>query len=1215
MASCIPPHEKQSNHSVAWLLCAACGPLSETLAQQAGFSLQEEAGLKYSGRSYEVVEAIPFPMLRQWVAENEEAQEGIARVEAARHRYEEKQRPITHAEMAGSARAALVLGNTREFVRLYEYYTQEQAYKWHPDPEHYRFWDAVLGPGWQGADAVPEGEARREIALLVASATAFFAPPFGGIKGKGLCGAPEKEEWLEVAAALRVADVSALNGLMVKGSEAAVAGIKLLAGAFSEAQAEFERLFGRGVDNRYGVMNQHGLPLLVYALVGGVICGAAPRFLHAWLDYARYMTQYSFSPLLVEQQQEMMRFLDHLERVDDLMNHNGSTAGMPEFNGALSCLPFAMAYPALPGWLRQQLNADTLAEAVETLSRRDRLLLLARYGASGLREVSLLSPAHRRTLEALLEGVEEAVMPRMQSPAPERALSALAEVMQKASRWGSSLRQMRMSLSPTLFAFRHEGGGVCIDMEDEEYLSQWDDSPALRCMKKYARDGRLMLEGASAAEFTRLFAVMEAQVDIAGSLAQKDEEPVDSAPQPVLLLSHEGGGRCLAAVRLRLLPGSNLLVSPGVGLGVPVVETAEGGAVPVLRHIAAEYAFEEQAAARLLAAGYEDARELAQGTIEVKGFDQLAQLLHACRECGLDTCWEKGYVLQLHQPQRGLELRLGKGGAADWLELGGELPVDESRVLELSTLLDAFGTRSGNILRIDADEYVVLTPSLERQLTLLELIRQEKRGHMGIAASALPLLEALESEENSAAAHHHPPALPQGLQATLRPYQVDGYRWLVTRAEAGMGALLADDMGLGKTMQVLAFLLHAAAKKEAGPVLVIAPVSLLGNWAEEAARFAPSLRVSIYDPKKTTCLEGISAGSLMLASYGQIVSRLQGFAAVEWDTLVLDEAQNIKNPDSQRAQAVCSLRARVRLCLTGTPIENSLLDLWSQMRFLNPGLLGARSAFQQRFKKAKQLELLRHVLTPLVLRRTKAEVLQQLPPLTETIEWVDFSDEERAFYESLRRAAVAKLEQRDNTGGQGSISILADLMRLRRACCHGKLALAEFAGSSAKLAVMAERVEELRAAGRRALIFSQFTDVLDLAGEALQAQGISCLRLDGSTPARQRSKIVRDFQKGKADTFLISLKAGGAGLNLTAADYVMLLDPWWNPAVEAQAAGRSHRLGQRQPVTLCRFLVRGTVEERILKMQEDKKELADTILSGSAEGLSLATLRALLSPA
>ncbi len=1198
--------------SAAWLLCAACGPLREEQAWRAGVSLAREAGLREKARLYEVEQALPFPALRRLVAGDAALREAMELVEGLRQAGSGRERPPTHAERAGRARAALLLGKGRDFMRHYGHYVQERPCEWHPDPEHMLFWDSVLGPGWEGADAVPEGAARQEILLLSASACAFFAPPAECVRGEGIGGSPAGKPWLEVAAALRADDREALRGMQEAGELAAMAAAELLAGRFERAQAEFEWLLGRSETNRYMHVSQHGLPLLVYALVGGVLSGASRRYLSVWLESARYALHYIFPPSMARRQAELMCFLDNLEQVDNVVNRQGLMEHEPCLNGSLSCLPYAMAFSALPAPVRRCLGAEPMARAVVELSRSG-LRLLARYGAAGLRkEVELSLSGHlKETLAALLREGQEAALPPLPAPAPERAFMALVESVQKAARRGSALQQ-GLGASPMVLAAVRTGDGVVISLDREKIPRGAGSSPVLRCMDKFAGNGLLVLEGASPAEYTRLFAAMEAQVDVVGSLALPGEPVQAAQPRPVLLLAHGGKGCFYAALRVQLLPGLGPFMSPGAGMEVPVLEREDGSSVALRRDMPAEWRLLEESVRTLQQRGLVFAEKLLGGIVSFSGFDALAGLLRACREAGLDVCWEKGYALQLHMPRAGLSLSVGKGGG-EWLELGGGLPVDEGRVLELSALLEAFAGREGGTMNLGDGEYLLLTPALERQLALLELVWKEKRGRHGVAAAAIPLLQALEAGDEPARAAAAPAPLPAGLRATLRPYQEEGFRWLAERVDRGMGALLADDMGLGKTVQVLALLLHAAAREGAEPALVIAPVSLLGNWAEEAARFAPSLNIILCDPRKPEVLAGLGAGDVLLASYGQLAARQKDFAARHWGLLVLDEAQAVKNPDSQRARAVCALRARARLCLTGTPIENSLLDLWSQMRFLNPGLLGTQAAFQRRFRKATeaQLALLRQVLAPLVLRRTKAEVLTQLPPLTEMVEWVEFSQEERALYESLRREAVKKLGQ-GSTEAAAGMGLLAELTRLRRACCHGRLALAAFAGDSAKLAALTERVEELRAAGRRALVFSQFTDVLDLAQEALQGVGINCLRLDGSTPAKKRTELVSDFQKGRADAFLISLKAGGAGLNLTAADYVILLDPWWNPAVEAQAAGRSHRMGQTQPVTLCRIMVRDTVEERIADMQRDKKELAEQVLSGKTEGMSLAHLRELL---
>ncbi len=1205
MASRSQPRVFRRTPSAAWLLCAVCGPLGENLAQLAGVSLKGEPGLRFVGRSYEVKDARPFPVLRRMVSEHAELREALEQVEAARCREGAKKRPLNHAEIAGRARAALLLGKGKLFTQHYKTYVQERAFEWHPDPEHLLFWDSVLGPGWEGSACVPEGAAQDDVLRLAASAFAFCSPPAETARGRGVCGAPEGREWLEVAAALREADAEALSRLLADDSDAAAAAAGMLRGSPAEAMPLFARLLGRSCDRRYYLVRLNGVPLLIYALVNGVLAAGSPSFLRVWFSMARYALPLIFPLSMEKEEQELMSFLDHLELVDDLVNRNGLRSELPPLSGGLACLPWALCHAALPCYLRSQLRADMLAEGVLELERRG-VLLLARYGAAGLRAAEGLSAELQARMQKLRDDWGCSPPPRLK-PRGERAHEALLAAMQKDLRQGSSLRLGEYAQPPQLLA-SCVSGGVLIRMMRREEQGEYDDSATLRCMNKYASCGQLMLEGASPAEYTRLFAAMQVQVEIVGSLARAGEVTEPPDPRAVLLLSHEGKECFLVALRLRLLPEASPLMVPACGLDVPVLERVDGSSVAVRRDAAREWAEVEKAADSLQQAGCAFAERLVQGVVALSGFAELVPLLRACRECGIECCWEKGHALRLHQPQSGLTLRRENAGG-DWLELGGGLPVDEGRVLELATMLDAFAGRSENTLRLAGGEYVLLTPVLERQLALLELVWQEKRGRQGVSSSALPLLDALEGSGQTAEVTSAPAPLPEGLCATLRPYQAEGFRWLAERSGMGLGALLADDMGLGKTVQVLALLLHAAVQPGAGASLVVAPVSLLGNWAEEAARFAPSLTIIIYDSRKPDCLSNMGAGTLVLASYGQIVSRQKDFAAMGWDVLVLDEAQNIKNPDSQRARAVCTLRARSRLCLTGTPVENNLLDLWSQMRFLNPGLLGNRAAFLRRFRNVSpaQLTLLRQVLAPLLLRRTKAEVLTQLPPLTESIEWVEFSKEERALYESLRRSALRKLE-----GGSKGIGILAELTRLRRACCHGRLAFPEFAGSSAKLVAMAERVQELRTAGRRVLIFSQFTDVLDLAQELLESSGISCLRLDGSTATAERNRLVKCFQEGRADAFLISLKAGGAGLNLTAADYVMLLDPWWNPAVEAQAAGRSHRMGQTQPVTLCRFMVRGTVEERILELHKEKQQLAEQVLSGSGEALSLANLRALL---
>jgi superfamily II DNA or RNA helicase len=440
--------------------------------------------------------------------------------------------------------------------------------------------------------------------------------------------------------------------------------------------------------------------------------------------------------------------------------------------------------------------------------------------------------------------------------------------------------------------------------------------------------------------------------------------------------------------------------------------------------------------------------------------------------------------------------------------------------------------------------------------------------------------------------------LPPDLAAELRPYQKEGARWLACLGGAGLGALLADDMGLGKTVQALAAL--------AGRTLVVAPTSLLGNWQDEIARFRPGLRASVYHGAGRSL---DASAPVTLTTYAILRRDRDVHAAVPWDCAVLDEAQAIKNPESQVAQAAFALRAERRITLTGTPVENRLDELWSQMHFLNPGLLGGRSDFDERYAApiaagdAGVAEHLRLRIRPFVLRRKKAEVAPELPPRTELVLHAVLSPEERAVYDAVAAATREEVLAQLESGG-GVMAALEALLRLRQACCHPRLLPGQTLDASAKLELLVDRLDTCAAEGHKALVFSQWTSLLDLAEPRLAAAGLGFARLDGAT--RDRAGVVARFQAPDGPpVFLISLRAGGTGLNLTAADHVFLLDPWWNPAVEEQAADRAHRIGQDKPVFVHRLVAADTVEERILALQAKKRALADAALAGAAGAASL----------
>lgn len=445
------------------------------------------------------------------------------------------------------------------------------------------------------------------------------------------------------------------------------------------------------------------------------------------------------------------------------------------------------------------------------------------------------------------------------------------------------------------------------------------------------------------------------------------------------------------------------------------------------------------------------------------------------------------------------------------------------------------------------------------------------------------------------------------LRERLRPYQLVGALWLLKNARNACAGLLADEMGLGKTIQALAMM-----QALPGPHLVVCPSSLVWNWNREAAAFCPNLRVlAIEGSARSEQFSKIPEHDLVITSYALLRRDAEHYKPFVFSTTILDEAQHIKNPGSQNARAACAIRSKARFILTGTPLENSIRDLWSLFEFLIPGYLGTRKDFQDRYEKPLAIgesggiwpRLLRRV-RPWMLRRTKSEILKDLPPKIEQVVQVELNAEQKAAYTQLQIAARAEVDAMRESGGAARMKVLTALLRLRQACCDLRLLNRETNAPSAKIDALLELLGEAVDGGHRTLVFSQFTSMLDLIAPSLDEAGISWCRLDGST--KDRGAVVERFQSDPSiSVFLISLKAGGVGLNLTGADTVIHFDPWWNPAVEAQATDRAHRIGQQNVVTSIKLIARDTVEERVLEMQAKKKMLSIELLDPeSITGLS-----------
>ncbi|MEO5345799.1 MAG: DEAD/DEAH box helicase [Magnetococcus sp. YQC-9] len=586
--------------------------------------------------------------------------------------------------------------------------------------------------------------------------------------------------------------------------------------------------------------------------------------------------------------------------------------------------------------------------------------------------------------------------------------------------------------------------------------------------------------------------------------------------------------------------------------------------------------------------------------------------------------WPEGERLRVSRPLSFGAMRLSFEQQRDWFAVDGGLQVDESRVIGLQELLKLLEGVEGRFVPLGEGRYLALTDEFRKRLAQLEAFSQAAGGKRQVHPLAIAALEPLMREAGVGRIdpgweeqlgrlrrlNDWVPEIPSTFTAELREYQKEGVRWLLRLAAWGAGACLADDMGLGKTLQALALMVARAPE---GPALVVAPTSVCMNWIDECRRWAPTLNVRIFGgPDRQEQLDGLGPFDLLVCSYGLLQNEAERFAAIDWHSLVLDEAQAIKNRMTKRSKAVMELSAGFRMVTTGTPVENHLGELWNIFRFLNPGLLGSLERFNRRFAGPIERDgndearlRLKGLIRPFVLRRLKSQVLDELPPRTEITLRVELDDAERAFYEALRRNAVERLIASQVPEEERRFQILAEITKLRRACCHPALVVPECGLSGAKVALFREVLEELLANGHKALVFSQFTSYLAIIRELLDQEGIVYQYLDGSTSPAARREAVQAFQSGVGDLFLISLRAGGLGLNLTAADYVIHMDPWWNPAVEDQASDRAHRFGQQRPVTIYRLVIRDSIEEKIVDLHRHKRDLADGLLDGGQTAASI----------
>ncbi len=685
------------------------------------------------------------------------------------------------------------------------------------------------------------------------------------------------------------------------------------------------------------------------------------------------------------------------------------------------------------------------------------------------------------------------------------------------------------------------------------------------------------------------------------------------APQPSVTLArrdsrHPDGYRDTLEATLRFNYGGTL-VDPGGSAGV---YDSEGR-----RLIKRDVQSEQKASQRLRQLGFHQGWDYAAGRatlgIAVEHFPRAVRSL-------VMEGWRVEAEGRLFRAPRDMQMRVSSG--VDWFELHARVDFGDEVSANLQDLLGALRRGEGTVLLDDGTRGLVPEEWLRRYAGVARFGEAEA-DHVRFRPSQTTLLDALLASQPAVAVDETfnraraalqsfsgivPLDPPPTFTGTLRDYQRDALGWFAFLREFGFGGCLADDMGLGKTVMVLALLDSRRGVQDGAPrpSLAVLPRSLVFNWMEEARRFAPEVKVldATGAARDLTRIEG---QDLVLSTYGTLRRDVAFLKDVEFDYVILDEAQAVKNPATAASKAVRLLKGRHRLALSGTPIENHLGELWSLFEFLNPGFLGTAAAFKSASigrpqADPEEVAILARAVRPFILRRTKEQVAPELPERSEQTIQCELEGPQRKLYEQLRthyrRSLLARISR---TGiNKSKMQVLEALLRLRQAACHPALIdPARTEDSSAKLEVLLPRLTEIVAEGHKALVFSQFTSFLALVRGRLDADGLSYEYLDGQT--RDRATPVARFQEDPAcSLFLISLKAGGLGLNLTAAEYVFLLDPWWNPAVEAQAIDRAHRIGQERHVFAYRLIARDTVEEKVAELQQSKRELADAILSADA---------------
>ena len=678
-------------------------------------------------------------------------------------------------------------------------------------------------------------------------------------------------------------------------------------------------------------------------------------------------------------------------------------------------------------------------------------------------------------------------------------------------------------------------------------------------------------------------------------------------------LSPKPGGNWEVEVFVRPLPGGRKTFRLGMGDEV-IIDENEEGRVRVKRHLELERQNRELVSHFWNSEGEEFIeREIYSPEFML----DLVQMIQSQPDTFYAE-WPEGQGFKIRSLNKGMSSWSGVlRQRGQWFDIEGDVDIDEQTRISISELLELVGKSKGKFVKIGEGEFLALSEKLKAQLKALDAIANRERGKIKISPFSAALMgddllngglklkmdQTLQDiRQRILDGSNYSPAIPKELNATLRPYQKDGYLWIARLNSWGAGALLADDMGLGKTIQTIAFLL---LKKNEGPSLVVAPASVVPNWKSEMEKFAPTLNVQVlnFAADRQQVIRDAQAGDVVVTTYGILLSIQEDITQKHWNVACLDEAHIIKNRGAKTSAAAMKIQADNRVMLTGTPVQNHLGELWSLFQFVNPGLLGNYEHFSQKFiipiegyqDKEKQ-EQLEHIVHPFMLRRTKQAVLKELPEKIEIYHTVELSRDELAIYESIRVRAEKMLQA---AGTDINMHVLAEITRLRQAACSAQLIEPKWTGECSKITSLVELLQGVIEGGNRALVFSQFVSFFDIVRKELDRLGMKYFYIDGSVSMKQRAEMVEAFQNGENSLFLISLKAGGLGLNLTGANYVFHLDPWWNPAIEQQATDRTYRIGQNRAVTVYHLVSKNTIEEKIIRLHQTKRDLAENILAGT----------------